>query len=268
MGGARQEQGYDPVKLADAVENAVTRLEGGVQYRRYHRFRRDRWYGGIVTADVVGCNLRCGFCWAWRFTWTGYERGRMLSPAEVSGLLASMARRHGVKQARLSGGEPTVAFDHMMEVAERLVEQGLHFVLETNGILIGAREDYARRLASLGGAGIEVRVSVKGTSPEEFWMLTRARPEAWWLQIRALEALVRYGLKPGDEVYPAVMLSFTDEKGVERIKRILASIHPELQRSIDPEYVILYPHVKRLLRMTGLRPRRAYNPDSVPPELV
>ena len=64
------------------------------------------------------------------------------------------------------------------------------------------------------------------------------------------------------------MLSFTDERGVKRVKRVLASIHPELARSIDPEYVILYPHVERLLRMTGLKPRKAYTPSSVPRELI
>jgi uncharacterized Fe-S cluster-containing radical SAM superfamily protein len=260
--------GYDPLELSETVERMVVRREGGRVLRRYYRFRRDRWYGGIITGDVVGCNLRCGFCWAWRFTWTGYDRGVMLSAEDAAWRLVRLARRAGVRQVRLSGGEPTIGFDHLIRVIEIVTGEGLHFVLETNGILLGAREEYARRLAGFHGAGIEVRVSIKGTSPEEFHMLTRARPEAWQLQLKALENLVRYGLQPGEEVYPAVMLSFTDERGVKRIKRILASIHPALPGSIDPEYVILYPHVEELLRKTGLKPRVAYRPGEVPPELV
>ena len=258
-------EGYDPVELARVVEKAV--VSNG--RRKYYRFRVDRWYGGIVTGDVVGCNLRCGYCWAWRFTWSGYDRvGRFHSADEVCEKLVGIARRRGVRQARLSGGEPTIGFDHLIKVIECVTGYGLHFVLETNGVLVGARSDYASKLASFHGSGIEVRVSIKGTSPEEFHAITRAKPDAWYLQLRALELLVSEGLEPGDEVYPAVMLSFTDEKGVKRIKRLLASIHPELAANIDPEYVILYPHVRELLRMTGLRPRKAYTPDSVPPELV
>jgi len=182
--------------------------------------------------------------------------------------LVSMARRYGVPRVRLSGGEPTIGFDHLVEVIEGVTGEGLEFILETNGVLIGAREELARRLAGFHGSGLEVRVSIKGTSPEEFHMLTKARPEAWRLQLRALELLVAYGLEPGEEVYPAVMLSFTDERGARRILGELARIHPRLARSIDPEYVILYPHVRRLMARTGLKPRVAYTPDGLPAELV
>ena len=260
--------GYDPVELAARVEEAVAPRRGGVQLRRYYRFRRDRWYGGIVTGDVVGCNLRCGFCWAYYFTWGGLDRGRILEPGEAVERLVSMARRYGVPRVRLSGGEPTIGFDHLVEVIEGVTGEGLEFILETNGVLIGAREELARRLAGFHGSGLEVRVSIKGTSPEEFHMLTKARPEAWRLQLRALELLVAYGLEPGEEVYPAVMLSFTDERGARRILGELARIHPRLARSIDPEYVILYPHVRRLMARTGLKPRVAYTPDGLPAELV
>ncbi len=261
-------KGYDPVALAKLVEARVAPWRGGVRLRRYYRFRRDRWYGGVVTGDVVGCNLRCKFCWAWRFTWTGYDKGVLLTAGEAFERLAGMARRFRVGQVRLSGGEPTIGWEHLVELAELVVGEGLSFIVETNGVMIGYDYRLAEKLASFHRAGIEVRVSLKGTSPEEFHTLTSARPEAWELQVEALRRLVELGLEPCEEVYAAVMLSFTDEKGVKRVKRLLASIHPKLASCIDPEYVILYPHVERLLRMTGLRPRVAYRPGEVPPELV
>jgi uncharacterized Fe-S cluster-containing radical SAM superfamily protein len=52
-------QGYDPLKLGEAVQAHVVREDE----RKYYRFRGGKWYGGIATADCVGCNLRCVFCW-------------------------------------------------------------------------------------------------------------------------------------------------------------------------------------------------------------
>ncbi len=258
-------KGYDPVRLAKLIEPLVARNGE----RKYYRFRVDRWYGGIVTGDVVGCNLRCGFCWAWRFTWGGYNRVGFFVSADVAcDKLVRLAKRYGISQVRLSGGEPTIGFTHLMKVMECVTSAGLNFVLETNGIMIGADYKLAEKLASFSGNGVEVRVSIKGTNPHEFNMITRADPRAWWLQIEALRNLVEAGLRPGDEVYPAIMLSFTDEEGAKRIRKLLANIHPELARNIDPEYVILYRHVVKLLRMTGLKPRKAFRPGEVPPELI
>jgi uncharacterized Fe-S cluster-containing radical SAM superfamily protein len=261
-------EGYDPLELAKKIEPIVAPRRGKTQLRRYHRFRKDRWYGGIVTGDVVGCNLRCKFCWAYRFTWTNLDKGPLYDPEEVARKLVSMAYKYRVPRARLSGGEPTIGSDHLIEVIDLVTDRGLIFVLETNGILIGANERLAKRLAEFHRRGIEVRVSIKGTSPEEFVMLTGAKPSGWGLQLKALKLLVDYGLEPGEEVYPAVMLSFTDEKGVVRIKNVLKAIHPALASNIDPEYVILYPHVRKLLKMTGLKPRIAYTPDGLPSELI
>ncbi|MGC9115604.1 MAG: hypothetical protein ACP5HH_06350 [Fervidicoccaceae archaeon] len=52
------ETGYDPIALGKIIEEVVTRREGGSLYRKYYRFRGGRWYGGIATADAVGCNLK------------------------------------------------------------------------------------------------------------------------------------------------------------------------------------------------------------------
>ena len=262
-----ERRSYDPVALAEKIEPLVA----PGRLRWYHRFRVDRWYGGIATGDIVGCNLRCGFCWAWRFAWK--TRGRLLlGPEEAVEAILGAARRkrRRIRQVRLSGGEPTIGFEHLLGVVEEATSRGLHFVLETNGILLGAKPSYARRLAEFHGAGIEVRVSVKGTSPEEFHTLTGAEPNAWYLQVKALENLVAEGLEPGEEVYPAVMLSFTRDphKAFTVFKRLVAGIDSRLAEEAEPEYVILYPHVEELLRMRRLRPVKAYRPGEVPPELV
>lgn len=50
---------FDPILRAREVESLV--MKGNA--RRYYRFRYALYYGGIVTADAVGCNLLCAYCW-------------------------------------------------------------------------------------------------------------------------------------------------------------------------------------------------------------
>ena len=254
---------YDPLILTNIVEKETVR-----GYRRkYFRFRRDRWYGGIVTGDVVGCNLRCKFCWAWRFTWNTRVRGKMLTPQEAFHIMEKKAGSR-IKKMRLSGGEPTIGFNHLIRLIELSINAGYHFVIETNGILIGLNYSYAREISRFHGRDIEVRVSIKGASPEEFTRLTGAPREYWFTQLRALENLIEAGLSVGDEVYPAVMLSFSTKENVLYLKEKLREIDEHLPEYIDPEYVILYPHVEYLLKVMKLKPKIAYRPDNVPEELI
>ena len=51
---------YDPLKLSLKIEQHI--IPEGDQ-RKYYRFRGAKYYGGISTADVVGCNMNCAFCW-------------------------------------------------------------------------------------------------------------------------------------------------------------------------------------------------------------
>ena len=257
-----RERMYDPLELAEVVARDVVRERDAVEERKYYRFRGGRWYGGIATADCVGCNLRCRFCWSWRVR-DNYKRvGRFYPPERVSNSLKSIASKRGYRLVRISGGEPTLSWKHLLAVIEAVEEEGLYFVLETNGILIGARKEYARDLSRFDR--VHVRVSLKGASGEEFSMLTGARPEGFELQLRALEHLVESGVSCN----PAVMLSFSEEESVERLLRRLAEIDRALLEEFEPEYVILYMHVRELLKRYGLKPRRYFTPFDYPSEFV
>jgi len=249
------------------VKARVTRVRpGGVEERRYYRFRGGRWYGGIATGDVVGCNLRCGFCWSWRAASHVMAKGHFYGPEEVFQKLTSIARRRGYKLVRLSGGEPTLSKRHLLALLGLFDDTPYWFVLETNGILIGADESYARELAEHGR--LVVRVSLKGTSEREFHALTLAKPEFFRYQLKALKNLVEAGLEPGERVYAAVMLSFSTPESYKALRVRLAEIHPALAEEIDEEYVILYPHVVELMKKRGLRPRIAYRPEGIPEFMI
>jgi len=250
--------GYDPVKVAEGLKGVVCR---GLN-RKYYRFRGGRWYGGIATADCVGCNLRCVFCWGWQVRDNPVKAGFLCSPEEVAKKLVEIAERRGYTQVRISGNEPTLCREHLLAVLDSLEGSGLAFILETNGILIGHDPSYARNLSKYDF--IHVRVSLKGTSPGEFSKLTGALPEAFELQLKALENLLDYGVS----AHPAVMLSFSEHSSAERLKERLAEIDPRLVKEFEEEYVFLYPHVVAQLKKAGLQPRVAYSPDSIPQDLI
>lgn len=256
--------GYDPIVRASRVRELVCREEGGVESRLYYRFRGDRWYGGIATGDVIGCNLSCAFCWSWRFK-DNPGLGSLHRPSEVVSKLVSIARSRGYGRVRLSGGEPTICFDHLLEVARLLEGYDLEFIVETNGLLLGYNESYSKELAKFNN--VIVRVSFKGTTGEEFQRLTGAKAEFYELQFRALENLYKAGLEPGVRVYPAAMIGFSREDDIRVFVERLASIHPAFT-DVDWEYVILYPHVRERLRRMGLKPLRAVDPRGVPAEMI
>ncbi len=253
----------DALKLMEVAERLAFRGDR----RRYYRFRTDRWYGGVASADVVGCNLRCVFCWS--RSRDPNAPGKLLSPEAVAAKLYELAERRRIRQARLTGGEPTIGWHrHTRRVAELIVrDYGLHFILETNGILIGLDRRIARDLADLASEGsLEVRVSIKGAKPETFERITLVDRRYWEAQLEALRVLVEEGLKPGDEVYPAIVMSFDDEEDIRMLIKRIAEIHPALAENIDPEYVILYPHVKQRLAKAGIWPRRFFRPGEPLPE--
>jgi len=258
---------YDPFKLTEKAREFATRIGlDGVEERRYYRFRGGRWYGGIATADVIGCNLRCGFCWSWRAASHRMAEGFFCKPDEAFRKLVSIAEGHGYKLVRLSGGEPTISKNHILKLLDLFENTNYTFILETNGILIGADNKYAEELSRY--SNLVVRVSIKGASKEEFHMLTLADPAFFEYQLKALENLVNAGLEPGRRVYPAVMLSFSSDETYKDLKTRLAEIHPRLSKEIDEEYVIMYPHVAELLKNRRLTPRIAYSPEGIPASMI
>jgi len=257
--------GMDPFKIASIVKDKITRRRGGTEELRYYRFRGGKWYGGIATGDVVGCNLRCKFCWSWRYSYYT-NKGFFCRPEEAFNRMLNIAEKRGYRYVRLSGGEPTIAKDHLLDLLKLFSETKYTFILETNGLLLGRDMRYARDLANY--HNIVVRVSFKGTTPLEFEYLTGASREFYEYQFRALTNLLEAGFKPGEEFYAAAMLSFSPKENVEKFLRKLASIHPVLAEDIDIEYVILYPHVVQLLRKNKLKPLIAYRPNGIPDFMI
>jgi len=234
---------YNPVTRAQNVMGIVCKDD----LRRYYRFRPAGFYGGIATADCVGCCLKCKFCWSWREVMNPGRYGRFYSPRQVAASLTDIARKKRFHQVRISGNEPTIARDHLLEVLN-LVPEDLVFILETNGIMIGHDRSYAEDLAR--NRNLYIRVSFKGCNEHEFSLLTGAEPGGFGLQLQALENLHRYGAN----VHPAVMVSFSPSASVAALRRRFRDISKDFE-AFEIEELALYRDVGERLKNAKLLDR-------------
>jgi uncharacterized Fe-S cluster-containing radical SAM superfamily protein len=239
----------DPLVLAERVKESV----GSEEKRRYYRFRPAPFYGGIATADCVGCCLKCLFCWSWHIIVQPERIGRFYSPEEVVQNLLSIVRKKGFHQVRISGNEPTLHRSHLLQVLQ-LIPKEIHFILETNGILIGHDPSYAKDLSRF--PNLYVRVSLKGACPEDFARLTGAKPEGFALQLKALENLSEEGV----DCFPAVMANFSSQEEIRKLSQKLKEIRPDFG-DFEEEELILYPFVMDHLQKAGLKWTRGCMPN-------
>ena len=151
--------GYDPIALTRAAERVVVRGNK----RKYARLARPlRFYGGITSAQEVGCNLRCKFCFSDKPVRRPHSTGRFYSPQQVFNALSKEADKHGHKLISASASEGTLGQEHLFELLELVDDSKYVFVLETNGMTLGHDRDFTLALARF--KNLHVRVSIKGSN--------------------------------------------------------------------------------------------------------
>jgi uncharacterized Fe-S cluster-containing radical SAM superfamily protein len=247
---------FDPIEMAKLARNIVCRND----QRKYYRFRPSRFYGGISTADCVGCCLKCVFCWSWREVARPEIFGDFYTPKEVVRSLISIAKKKNIGQLRISGNEPTICREHLIKVLE-LIPKDFVFILETNGILIGNDPTYAEELSRF--SRLHVRGSLKGTCEEEFSRLTGAISEGFQLQLKALEYLDKCMIN----AHPACMVSFSTPENIAALRKRLKATNPAFE-DFEVEELILYPSVKERLKKLKIDYRTGHRPDNIPTELI
>ena len=238
-------QGYDPIALAAATEKVV--VVGN--RRKYANLARPlRFYGGTTSATEVGCNLRCKFCFSDRPVRKPGNTGKFYTPRQVFNALDKSARKHGHKLISASASEGTLGKQHLFELLELVDASKYIFVLETNGMTLGNDANFAQQLARF--KNLHVRVSIKGTNPNEYHRLTGAIASSYALPYQALKYLIDAGVSCN----ACLSLSFSTQTGLDEAKARLAAIHPGLLRSLEQEYITLFPKVAKRLAESGLVP--------------
>ncbi len=239
---------FDPVERARKVESIVMDERGR---RKYYRFRFAPYYGGIATADAMGCNLLCAYCWNYYRNLHPEKHGAFYSSQGVASKLVALAEKHGRALFRISGAEPVLGVKsavHVVNVVDGVASscgKKARFILETNGIMIGQSDDVHELLS--GVRNLMVRISVKGWDEESFERISGAKGEYFHLQIEALRKLKESHVK----VWPAVMFDVFGMENVQKLAEILKvsgfSLH-----DIELEYLEPYPFVERNMRRRGL----------------
>ena len=236
--------GYDPIALTAATEKVV--VDGNK--RKYVQLGRPlRFYGGTTSATEVGCNLRCKFCFSDQPVWNPKNTGQFYAPQQVFDGLVKTARRYGHKTISASASEGTIGRQHLFELLELVERSEFIYILETNGMTLGADPQLARELARY--KRLHVRVSIKGCNAEEFHRLTGAHKEAYELPFKAMQHLIDAGVSAN----ACVMVSFSDKAGIESVKQKLAAVHPGILRSLEIEKIKQFPKVRARLAKHGLR---------------
>ncbi len=207
---------FDPIELARLTEEKVCRGEA----RKYTDFYCVGVYGGISTGYLVGCCLRCVFCWVNMSRDFPDRHGRFYSPEEVAKRLIANARQRRINKLRVSGGEPMLGKEHLLGVLHRVDRRGFTFILETNGVPLGHDADYARALAKY--HDVYVRVSLKAGNAEGFQARTGALGAHWELPFRAIEHLMAAGVSfhVAAMTDPRLMLADERRKLVRRLREI------------------------------------------------
>jgi uncharacterized Fe-S cluster-containing radical SAM superfamily protein len=107
--------------LYDPIEKIVTQEGLHEQEKKYYRIRPARWYGGIVTADCVDCGLLCKFCWVQdNVMFHPADIGRFYSPTKIAEHLVTLAQKYKLNLLRVSGGEPTLGKQHLLQLLDAL----------------------------------------------------------------------------------------------------------------------------------------------------
>ncbi len=222
---------YDPIKLSKKIEGII--INGNM--KKYYRFRPVGFYGGIATADTVGCNLRCKFCWSSKSVWNANDVGTFYSPETVAEKLNNLATKKDYHQIRISGGEPTIGKKHLITLLENINPNYL-FILETNGILLGINKSYIEELSKF--KNLHIRICFKGCNPKEFSLLTGAI-NGFDYQFKALEYLKEKNLS-----FNIALISVNKDKKYFFNKLIEIGLEKSI---IENEEIKLYPLVKKRL---------------------
>lgn len=235
---------FDPVARSAAAEDVCMRRDA----RRYHRFRAARYYGGIVTADAVGCSFLCGFCWNYDRNLDPARHGRFFTPEQVVRRLIGLATRSGYRLFRVTGSEPILgerSLTHLRAVYGGIMRMmpEASFVLETNGLMLGWDERLVDRIPR---PHVAIRVALKGVDEASFQRISGARAEFFQYPLRAILALEQRGF----QVWPAVMEDLHTREDLQALRRRLSA--DGVRSRLEIETLERYPAVMGRLRQRGL----------------
>ena len=242
-----KEKGYDPIKLAKQTEDIV--IKGNM--RKYANLARPlRFYGGVTSATEVGYNLRCKFCFSDDPVRKPKTTGKFYTPKQVFDALVKAANKYGHKLISASASEGTLGRQHLFELLDLVDQSDFIYILETNGMTIGADPLFAKQLSRY--KNLHVRVSIKGTNEEEYYNLTSANKLSYDLPFKALQYLIENNVSCN----ACASISFSNKEGLKDLENRLSRIRPGILKSLEKEYITMFPKVAQRLKKYEILPNK------------
>jgi uncharacterized Fe-S cluster-containing radical SAM superfamily protein len=237
---------FNPIERAEAIEKIVMKNNK----RKYYRFRFAPYYGGIVTADTIGCCFLCAYCWNYFRNLKPENFGEFFSPEEVAEKMIEIAKRKNCNRFRISGAEPILgkeSFSHLLRILELIKEKfrKFEFIVETNGLTLGYYPELIKDLKTFKNF-IFVRISIKGWDEDSFEKVSGAKKGYFIYPIKALKKLKDEGIM----AWPAVMYEIFGENGLRKFKERLKN--EGIETEVEVEYLERYPFVEENLSKRGL----------------
>ena len=231
---------FDPVERSKNAESTVMRGEK----RLYHRFRAAPYYGGIATADAVGCSFLCAYCWNYYRNLNPSRFKNFYSSQEVASRLLNIARKKSFYLLRITGAEPILgekSFDHLIGVLDIIFQNKPHsvFVLETNGFFLGYRVDLIQKLKF---KNLRIRICLKGADEHSFELITGARRGFFKYPLKALKELEGEGIK----AWPALMRDLFLPDEIVQLEKLLDEY--KIKAELELEALEAYPFVIENMR--------------------
>jgi uncharacterized Fe-S cluster-containing radical SAM superfamily protein len=239
---------FDPIKRAEASESLVMKDDK----RRYYRFRAAPYYGGIATADAVGCSFLCAYCWNYGRNLNPSHFGAFFSSENVASNLLSIAGKKGLHLYRITGSEPILggaSFQHLLNVLQILFREDPHsiFILETNGFILGLKKEWVNNLKF---QNIQIRISIKGANLGSFEKISGAKKKFFYHPFIALKELEDKGIK----AWTAVMMDFFNDDEIQNLKNILKEY--KIKSKLEFETLEDYPFVIENLKRRNITKKR------------
>jgi uncharacterized Fe-S cluster-containing radical SAM superfamily protein len=226
---------FDPIQRAEESESLVMKDNK----RLYSRFRPAPYYGGIATADAVGCSFLCAYCWNYGKNLNPGRFGTYFSSDEVASRLLSIARKKSFRLYRITGSEPILgetSFNHLLDVLQILSHEDPKgtFILETNGFILGLKKEL---MDNLKFKNMQIRVSIKGTDPMSFENIAGVKKEYFPYPFVALKELEAKRIR----AWPAIMIDFFNDDEIHHLKELLKE--HEIKAGLEFETLEDYPFV-------------------------
>lgn len=226
---------FDPLKRAAEVESIVTQGDK----RLYYRFRPAPYYGGIATADAVGCSFLCAYCWNYNRNLNPARFREFYNSQQVSSKLLNIARRKSFNMFRISGAEPILgenSFNHLIDVIDIIFQSRpcSVFILETNGFILGCRTDLIEKLKF---QNLRIRICLKGVDEKSFELITGAQREFFAYPFKALKELEKLGIN----AWLALMGDLFSHDKILGLKKLLEDY--EINAQLELESLEAYPFV-------------------------